>query len=342
MTTSRELLIDGSQGEGGGQILRTSLTLSTCLGRAFRMINIRAARKNPGLQPQHLAAVRAAAAIAQAEVEGDVKDSQSLLFRPSRVKAGEYHFSVGTAGSTTLVLQTVLPALMMADGPSHVTLEGGTHNPMAPPFDFLHYAFLPLMNRMGPSIHATLERPGFAPKGGGRVRVEIQPAAMLQPLDLTERGSICSQHAEVLLAHLPDQIAQRELAIIKHGLGYADEQLRLRRMDEAYGPGNVVSIIIDSEHVCECFTAFGQRGIPAEQVGENVVKQARNYLRAGVPVGPQLADQLLLPMALACKGLFVTLEPTTHALTNMEVIRAFTGLTIHAEEVSHGVWRVSV
>lgn len=342
MTTSRLLQIDGSTGEGGGQILRTALALSVCLGRPFRMFNIRAARANPGLQPQHLAAVRAAAAIAQAEIEGDTKDSRSLRFTPTRVKPGDYVFSVGTAGSTSLVLQTVLPALMLADAPSQLILEGGTHNPMAPPFDFLHYAFLPLLNRMGPTIHATLERPGFAPKGGGRVRVDIQPAAKLQVLEIPARGAVRSQRAEVLLAHLPEHIAQRELAVLKQGLGLEDHQLSLRKMDEAYGPGNAVNVIIDSEHVCECFSAFGQRGVPAETVANEVVHEVRHYLQAGVPVGRHLADQLLLPLALAGRGSFVTTEPSRHAQTNMEIIHAFTGLAIRTEEVGRDVWSISV
>jgi RNA 3'-terminal phosphate cyclase (ATP) len=336
------LLIDGAMGEGGGQILRSSLALSNCLGRPFRITHIRAARQRPGLQPQHLAAVRAAAAISRAHVEGDEKGSQELVFSPGKVAAGEYHFAIGTAGSTTLVLQTVLPALCLADGPSSLLLEGGTHNPFAPPFDFLQHAFLPVLNRMGPTVTATLERPGFVPKGGGRVHIGIQPVASLRPLHIAERGAIRLQHAEVLLAHLPAHIARRELAVLQQGLGLADSQISLRVVEDAYGPGNVVCVVIKSDFITECFTAFGQRGVPAEQVAGGVVKAVRHYLRAGVPVGKYLADQLLLPMALAGSGMFVTLQPSLHALTNMEVINAFMGVRIQAEEMRPDTWKISL
>lgn len=338
----KEVHIDGAMGEGGGQILRTSLALSTCLGQPVRISNIRVARKRPGLQPQHLMAVKAAGAISHAQLEGNEKDSQELVFKPAKVMAGEYHFSVGTAGSTSLVLQTVLPALMLADAPSTLILEGGTHNPFAPPFDFLRYVFLPLLNDMGPAVTASLERPGFAPKGGGRVHVNIQPASRLQPLEIPERGKVQAQHAEVLLAHLPEHIAQRELAVIRHGLGYVDEQLMFQLVTNAYGPGNVVSAIIESEYITECFTAFGQRGVSAEQVADKVVKEVHRYLNAAVPVGPYLADQLLLPLALAGRGMFVTLRPSSHTLTNMNVIEAFMNVNIQAEEICHDVWKISL
>jgi RNA 3'-terminal phosphate cyclase (ATP) len=335
------LVIDGSMGEGGGQILRSSLALSICLERPFRIVNIRRARQRPGLQPQHLAAVRAAAAICRARVEGDEKNSQELVFTPGKVRAGTYDFDIGTAGSTTLVLQTVLPALVLADAPSRLVLHGGTHNAFAPPFDFLQRAFLPLLNRMGPTVRVNLERPGFAPKGGGQVSVEIQPATWLRPLQILERGAIRSRYARVLLAHLPQHIAERELAVIQRGLDLAQEQLSFAVVD-AYGPGNMVFVAIESERVSECFSAFGQRGLPAEQVAEKVVKETRRYLKAGVPVGAHLADQLLLPLALAGQGVFVTLQPSLHALTNIQVIHAFMDVQIQTEELGPDTWKISL
>ena len=334
--------IDGSRGEGGGQILRTALTLSACLGRPLHLVNIRAQRRRPGLQPQHLAAVQAAASICHAVVEGAVKDSQELLFAPAKVTPGDYHFAVGTAGSTTLVLQTVLPALALAEQPSHLVIEGGTHNPLAPPFDFLQHAYLPLLNRMGPTVTARLERPGFAPRGGGRLRVDIQPAPGLQPLAITERGAVRTQRAEVLLAHLPEHIARRELSVLQQELGYDTSQLRFRWVNEAYGPGNVVNAIIESEHITECFSAFGQRGVAAEAVSQQVVDEVRRYLHAGVPVGVHLADQLVLPLVLAGGGAFVTLQPSSHTLTNIDVIRAFIQLDIKTTEIGADVWQISL
>lgn len=181
------IIIDGSIGEGGGQILRTALALSMVTGQPFRIENIRAGREKPGLLRQHLTAVNAAATICTATVDGAAIGSRELTFTPEKAKPGEYTFSIGSAGSTTLVLQTVLPALLTADGPSSLTLEGGTHNPHAPPIDFLERTFLPLINRMGPTVTVTLERAGFYPAGGGRVVVKIQPAAKLSSVHLPVR-----------------------------------------------------------------------------------------------------------------------------------------------------------
>jgi RNA 3'-terminal phosphate cyclase (ATP) len=334
--------IDGAMGEGGGQILRSALALAVCLGKPVRLQNIRATRKNPGLQPQHLAAVNAAAAVSHAAVEGATIHSRELVFRPGRVRGGDYQFCIGTAGSTTLLLQTVLPALILADAVSTVLLEGGTHNPLAPPFEYLHHVFLPLLNQMGPQVAATLERPGFAPKGGGRVRVRIQPVAQLRPLELIARGKVVSQQAEVLLAHLPEHIAQREIAVLKTSLGWSEQEVSWRACNEAYGPGNVVYTLISSERITECCSAVGQRGVPAEDVAQAVVRQTRRYLASGVPVGEHLADQLLLPMALAGSGSFVTLRPSLHALTNIEVIRAFLPVVIQCDELAPDIWQIRI
>ena len=193
------LTIDGSQGEGGGQILRTSLALAAVTGTPFSIEKIRAGREKPGLLRQHLTAVKAAAEICAASVAGAEMGSSALTFRPGPAKAGEYAFSVGTAGSATLVLQTVLPALMIASAPSSLVLEGGTHNPGAPPFEFLEKCLLPLLNRMGPTIVAKLERPGFYPAGGGRFTVEISPVPALQQLEMVERGTPRSVKARAIV-----------------------------------------------------------------------------------------------------------------------------------------------
>ena len=194
------ILIDGSFGEGGGQILRSSLGLALVTGEAVRLENIRAGREKPGLRRQHLTAVNAAVEVGAAEVKGNRMGSQELYFSPKTVKAGEYHFSVGTAGSTTLVLQTVLPALMKADDKSVLTIEGGTHNPMAPPFDHLARAFLPILKRIGWQVRAELEKPGFFPAGGGRIKVSIEPAEKLNQVEIIERGEIIEQRAKALVA----------------------------------------------------------------------------------------------------------------------------------------------
>ena len=333
--------IDGSKGEGGGQVLRTSLALSLVTGAPFRMEHIRAGRSKPGLLRQHLTAVKAAAAVGGAEVEGAELNSQTLTFRPGRVKTGDYHFAVGTAGSATLVLQTVLPALLSASGPSSLRLEGGTHNPAAPPFDFLAQAYLPLVRRMGPGVEATLERPGFFPAGGGCFRVDVRPAPLV-PLHLLERGEVKRRCATAMFARIPFDVAQRELATVGRCLDWGPEERRVLELKNSVGPGNALCLEVESEHVTEVFTAFGERGVRAETVAEHVAREARLYLEAGVPVGPHLCDQLLLLLALARGGSFRTLPLEGHALTQLDTFAHFMDLNISVTEVSAGVREVCV
>lgn len=336
------LTIDGSMGEGGGQILRTSLALSTCLGRPFRIINIRAHRDRPGLRRQHLTAVRAAAEISAAEVRGAELGAMELEFVPGPVRPGVYHFAMETAGSTTLVLQTVLPALMTAPARSVLTLEGGTHNPGAPPVDFLQQAFLPLIGRMGPQVEVRLERHGFYPAGGGRLSVVIEPSRTLRPFSLLERGPILEQRACAMVARLPRHIAERELKVLGRRLGLSDEALEVREIADSPGPGNSLVLAVRSQHLTEVFTGFGRRGVAAETVAAEVAEEAQRYLAADVPVGEHLADQLLLPFALAGAGAYATLAPTRHTLTNAEVVRRFLDVPIRIEPWRGDAWRIEV
>jgi RNA 3'-terminal phosphate cyclase (ATP) len=325
------LVLDGAQGEGGGQILRSALALSLVTGQAFRIDDIRAGRKRPGLLRQHLTAVQAAAQIGRAEVCGASLRSGRLDFAPGRVVPGDYAFDVGTAGSTTLVLQTVLPALLTAAGPSRLSFAGGTHNPFAPPFDFLAQAFLPVIERMGPRVGAVLETPGFYPAGGGRFHVEVEPVATLGRCELLKRGEIRRVSARAMVANLPWHIAERELDVVRRGLGWEAGCLHVEEVSASRGPGNVLLLEIESEHVTEVFAAFGERGVRAELVAEKAVAEARRYLDAGVPVGEHLADQLLLPMALAGGGALRTLTLSSHARTNIEVLKMFLACEVRVE-----------
>src|SRR5512139_2446224 len=239
MTSTDALHIDGSQGEGGGQILRTSLSLSMTTGRPIVIENIRSRRRKPGLMRQHLAAVEAARDLCRAHVSGAELGSGHLRFEPVPVRPGSYRCAIGTAGSACLVLQTVLPALLTAAGPSHLTLEGGTHNPLAPPFDFLERVYLPAVCRMGPRVGAILERHGFYPGGGGRFAVEVAPSQELRPLELIEVGSIRARAARAIVSKLPLHIAERELAVVRERLGWSEEECRIETV-EAHGPGNVL------------------------------------------------------------------------------------------------------
>ena len=336
------VFIDGAMGEGGGQILRTSLALSLCLRKPFRIVNLRTRRRKPGLRRQHLVCVNAATKIGDAGIEGATPGSQELMFVPTTIKPGHYHFDIGTAGSTTLVLQSVLPALMLADGPSTLVLEGGTHNPFAPPFDFLQQVFLPIMNRMGSKVEARLERPGYYPRGGGRLSVTIRPAEKLQALCLRERGKIQKRRATATVAGLPRHIAQREINVIGQKLGWQEECLHIREESADMGPGNVVTIEIKSEYISEVFTGFGERGIRAETVADRAAQAALRYLNAGVPVCDHLADQLLLPFALAGGGSYNTLKPTMHTRTNSEVLKLFMDIGISMDRVSKDIWQITL
>lgn len=330
------VVIDGSFGEGGGQILRTSLSLSMVTGRPFRIESIRAGRAKPGLLRQHLTAVRAAAEVCGAAVEGGAIGSGGLRFSPGPIRSGEFAFSIGTAGSTTLVLQTVLPALLRAPAASRVTIEGGTHNPHAPTVDFLTLAFLPLLRRMGASVALTLDRHGFYPAGGGRITAAIEPAPELRPLELTDRGELVTREAVATVAALPGEIAKRELRVVVEKLGWGPETVHIRQLDPACGPGNVVSIAVGSEHLTEVFTAFGVRGVSAEAVAREAAEQARAYLRAGVPVWEHLADQMILPLALAGGGRFTTGPLSNHTRTNIAVCEQFLGATMRVLGGSSG------
>jgi RNA 3'-terminal phosphate cyclase (ATP) len=319
--------IDGSLGEGGGQILRTSLSLSLVTGQPFRIDNIRAGRKKPGLLRQHLTAVLAAAEIGGAKVDGAVLGSQSVQFTPGLVRSGEYSFAIGTAGSATLVFQTILPPLMLASGSSKITLEGGTHNDSAPPYHFLERSFLPLVDRIGPRVALQFERYGFYPAGGGRFRAEITPtnSTSLRPLHIPSRGEITSRKIIAVVANLPYHIAQREMETAGSLLNWDSSVPRIVDTDRASaGPGNVVMIEIGSaSRVTEIFTAFGKHGVTAERVAEQAVHEVREYLISSAAAGEHLTDQLLLPMALAGEGSFTATKLNTHARTNMDVIGKF-------------------
>ncbi len=333
--------IDGSYGEGGGQILRTSLALSLVTSKPFSIHNIRAGRKKPGLMRQHLTAVNAAVEIGRAAVEGNRIGSQAFTFKPDMIKPGNYHFAIGSAGSCTLVFQTILPALLIADKPSEIVLEGGTHNPFAPPFDFLKKTFLPVIHRMGPRVDAVLEKPGFYPAGGGRFKVTINPAD-LKRLDLLERGNIIHQSACAYVANLPVNIANRELNVLHEKLEWDRKLLNTVEVENAQGPGNILIVEVESERITEVFTGFGEKRMPAEKVAKRAVRSVREYLAFDMPVGRYLADQLLIPMALAGGGKFRTLSPTRHTTTNVEIIKKFLDVEISVSEYDQNKWEIEI
>jgi RNA 3'-terminal phosphate cyclase (ATP) len=337
----RVIEVDGSLGEGGGQVLRTSLALSLALGRPFRMVRIRAGRPRPGLQRQHLAAVRAAATIGDADTGGAQLGSSTLVFEPTACTAGRYHFDIGSAGSATLVAQTVLPALARCDAPSHVRVTGGTHNRAAPPYEFLAHSYLPLVSRAGLPAEVRLRRHGFEPAGGGELHLDVHGGASLLPLDLSQRGVIRRRVGRAVVARLPRHIAERELALVVDRLAWRPDELTVEVV-EADGPGNVLLLEVVADEVVEVFTGFGVRGKPAEAVAREAATAAERYLATDVPVGEHLADQLLVPLALGAGGRFVTVPPTAHFTTNAEVLRHFLDVEVSVVPLSGSQVRVEV
>jgi RNA 3'-terminal phosphate cyclase (ATP) len=269
-------------------------------------------------------------------------NSQTLEFRPGPVTSGHYRFAVGTAGSATLVLQTVLPSLLTASGRSTLTLEDGTHNPLAPPFDFLAHSFMPLIHRMGPSVELELRRPGFFPVGGGRIHTRIEPVKRLSKLVLDERGAIQRRQARVWLSKLHAEIAERELAVVREELRWRPDECEVEIVPHPKGPGNALVLEIECEHLTAIFTGFGERGRPAEEVAREAVDSAKVWLNANVPVDEYLADQLLLPMALSGGGSFRTTKLSLHSTTNAAVIQRFLPVPIQFQQESDLVWRVII
>jgi RNA 3'-terminal phosphate cyclase (ATP) len=315
--------LDGAAGEGGGQILRSALTLAMITGRSFRIRNIRANRTRPGLMRQHLVAVQAALQVCRGDALGAALGSQELTFMPGRIEGGDYAFAIGTAGSCTLVLQTVLPALLKADKPSTLKLAGGTHNPMAPPVQFLQRAWCPRLAEMGAHSDIRLERFGFYPAGGGVVEARVEPCAVLQPRTWMTRGERRAAYAEAFVAGVPGRVAQRELECVGKAMNWNEDQLLVRGLPADQGPGNALMLTFEYEHATEVFTAFGEKSVSSEQVARQVVQRARRYLTSQAAFAEYLADQMMLPLALAGAGGFTLDEVSMHARTNAQVIETF-------------------
>ena len=345
--------IDGSQGEGGGQILRTALALSLITGEAFSLVNIRAKRPKPGLMRQHLACVQAAVAVGGGAEHCRALDADGaavqigasqLRFTPGPVRGGDYEFAVGSAGSCMLVLQTVLWPLALAAQASNIVLRGGTHNPMAPSATFLS-RMAPYFSGGGRAVYALdMQRHGFYPAGGGEVRVHVAPpSAGLPAIQLMERGALVEAWAECLHAGIPKGVASRELDVFGRALGWANDQLRDRGLRSNEGPGNALQVLLQFEHVAEVLTAFGEKGVSAEDVARKVLLEVKTYLAHRAPVGEHLADQLMIPMALAAlqgkAGQYWATNLSEHARTNARVIEQFLPLHFVMEPLDGG-WLV--
>ncbi len=316
--------IDGSYGEGGGQILRTALALSAVLKKPFTIHHIRSKRKNPGLQAQHLEAVEALARITEAQTEGVKFGSQEIAFVPQRILPGDYQFEVRTAGSVTLLLQAILLPLCLSGGSSTITLIGGTHVPWSPSFHYLSDVFLPTLRRMGVSTNAVIEQWGFYPRGGGKIRLRIDPVHELKPISLVKRSSLRRIRGISASSQLPEHVAERQR---KKALGRilrdlkTDAEITLQQDVSSNGPGSFMFLFAEYENVFAGFSSLGSRGKPAEKVADEAVDLLVDFMSSDGCIDPQLADQLIPFMAMAKGGsAFTTTHVTEHLLTNLWVI----------------------
>ncbi len=325
--------IDGSYGEGGGQILRTALALSAILGRPVELVNIRAGRKKPGLQPQHLAGVRAIAEIVGAEVHGAELGSSLLHFIPGPITGGSYRCDVGTAGAVSLVFQTILAPLAFAKTPSVLTITGGTHVPWSPPAPYVSEIFLPMVAGMGLIASWQVQRAGFYPRGGGEVRAAVQPLTRLNSLDLSDRGKLLAIRGVSAVAGLPRRIAERQEARIRRRLADTgcEVAVEIAELDAAC-PGDSLFLWAECERSRAGFGALGERGKPAERVADEVSDELLHFLAGGAATDPHLADQLVILMALASgRSVLSTAQVSQHLLTNLWTIQQFLPVVMSSE-----------
>lgn len=340
-TKQRILTIDGSQGEGGGQILRTSLSLSMCLGQAIKITNIRAGRGKPGLLRQHLTCVRAAKEICNAQVIGDELASPMIEFNPGKISGGDYKFAIGTAGSTSLVFQTVFPALLKANAQSTVSFEGGTHNIHAPSYEFITQCFLIALKKMNLSVECELIRYGFYPNGGGKWEAKIHAVEKNKALMLLNRGELLSKKAIVFISKIPLHVSQRELKKVATKLKWNADELINTSVDSP-GPGNLISLQMVFENTVELIEEVAQRGLTAEKVAGNAINRLLRYQQSNAVVGEHLADQLLLPMALNAGGSFISHSISEHVKTNINVINQFIDNAISVEKIDDDTVKIIV
>jgi RNA 3'-terminal phosphate cyclase (ATP) len=337
--------IDGSFGEGGGQIIRTCLSLSAITGKPFAISDIRAGRPKPGLQPQHLAAVKATAEICGAKLHGADIGSTHLQFEPqASVRPGEYQFEIGTAGASTLVAQTVLLPLCLAGGTSHVQVTGGTHVPHAPPAEYLSEVYLLALKEAGFAVRAEYRRAGFFPKGGGDLRIITGGLGEPAPIALTERGKRCTLKAYVVMAELPDHVAHRGAATIQNfmkGIGRQVEIVNIQK--ESLGPGAAVILVGQCEGGIAGFSSLGERGKPMEKVSEQACVEFMDWWKTGAACDEHLADQLVLPAAhIGGRSEWSTPHVTEHLRTVLWAVRHFLPIEHSLESDKTGHTRVTV
>jgi len=332
------ITLDGSQGEGGGQILRTAVSLSSITGKPVMIENIRAGRKQGGLRPQHVTAIQAAAEICDAITDGVHVDSTTVTFEPGGpVKAGEYEWAVGTAGATTLVMQTVMLPLALAQGESRVKIHGGTHVSFSPSGHYLRDVYVPMLLRLGADVELYMDAYGWMPEGGGTLFAQIRGGAKLEGADMRDRGQVERVFGSAvgcnLPSHIPQRIANRALNLLETTDIPVDiRPLRTRSISTGAG----LFLTVELTNGRGGFGVLGRKGIPSETVAEQGVTELLNFLDSEAAADRYLADQLVLPLALADEPSAVAVEAfTDHLSTNIAVVRAFIDRPIELDKSDH-------
>jgi RNA 3'-terminal phosphate cyclase (ATP) len=323
------LIIDGAMGEGGGQVLRSALSLSLLTGQGIEIHRIRAGRSRPGLMPQHLAAVEAAKAVGRADVVGARLGSQQLCFQPRGIFAGDYHFDIGTAGATSLVLQTLALPLQFTSEASTLTINGGTHVPWSPCFHYLDRHWRPLLQAMGYRLSLELRMAGFYPAGGGCISAQVEPHGGLRPVDLSRRGRLREIRGLAAVAGLPLHIAERMQRQVTKRLGKtAVEVVQL----PTRSPGAFLMLCARFEQAQACYVSLGKRGKLAERVADESIDQVQAMLDGEAAIDPWLADQLLLPLALVPGRSILRVERiSSHLRTLADLVHRFIPVSIELD-----------
>uniref|UniRef100_A0A7J3YTG0 RNA 3'-terminal phosphate cyclase n=1 Tax=Ignisphaera aggregans TaxID=334771 RepID=A0A7J3YTG0_9CREN len=326
------LVVDGSFGEGGGQILRTAIGLAAALGKPVKVVNIRAKRKNPGLQPQHLTAVRALAEITSAKVEGASVGSMELVFEPRRPKGGSYIFDVGTAGSVTLVLQALIPVLPYLDRDAVIELRGGTDVPWSPPVDYMRFIFIPMARRFGLNMNLELIRRGHYPRGGGIIRIYVKPSRKLRAIEVVERGELKRIGGRSHCVKLPKHVAERQANSAKEVLERLRAPLHIElefydpKSDPHLGPGSGIVLYAEFSNSIIGADALGEKGKPAEVVGREAAQKLLQEMESGAAIDSHMGDMIV---ALAClaEGVtkYTTSKVTLHTETVLKIAEEITG-----------------
>ncbi len=333
------LELDGAA--AGGQFVRTALALSALEDEPVRLENVRGGRSTPGLRPQHLAALETMAEVCAADVAGDEVGAETVEFDPDGISGGRYAVDIGTAGSTTLLFDTLLPLATRLESRLAVTVSGGTDVKWSPPLDYFRYVKLPLLRRYGLDAAVDLERRGFYPSGGGRATLSIAPSS-LEPIHLDSRGDVrgVRVYSTEAAALADSDVATRQAAGALERLQPADRGLEVRERVETTAasdcPGSAVVIRLDCAEderrrpALVGFSALGERGTPAERVGEDAAAAAIRFLEREAAVDRHMADQLLVFLALA-GGRVQIPSVTDHVETSLELLESF-GLGVDLEE----------